>query len=77
MSMSIQEDDSLTEIDGEIAVLYIETRDVGGKVLDHSQLEGQAVLLCLMKAQEWIYHLIYSHSLNVGRMIQELFNCMN
>ena len=43
MSMSIQEDDSLTEIDGEIAVLYIETRDVGGKrVLDHSQLEGQA-----------------------------------
>ena len=41
--MSIQEDDSLTEIDGEIAVLYIETRDVGGqRVLDHSQLEGQA-----------------------------------
>jgi len=43
MSMSIQEDDSLTEIDGEIAVLYVETRDVGGqRVLDHSQLEGQA-----------------------------------
>ena len=38
-----KKNDSLTEIDGEIAVLYIETRDVGGqRVLDHSQLEGQA-----------------------------------